>query len=105
MYNVLFYVLLSIFYKNKKEMYIIKQISYYLTIVKQFILTQFKYPYYVIYIFLTTDTKVMGSTCFYSQSENSPGYVINFSSNIIEAYQNQTGIQEWMIVVQGKYTR
>jgi len=38
--------------------------------VKQFILTQFKYPYYVIYIFLTTDTKLVGSTCFYIYSEN-----------------------------------
>jgi len=40
---------------------------------------------------LTIDTKLMGNTCFYIQSENSDRYVIDSLSNIIEANQYKTG--------------
>jgi hypothetical protein len=45
------------------------------------------------------DTKLFGKTWFYSQSENSPSYVIDSLSNRIEAYQNQSGSWEWIIEV------
>ena len=53
----------------------------------------------VIYIFPTMDTKLFGKTWFYSQSENSPSYVIDSLSNRIEAYQNQSGSLECIIEV------
>ena len=46
-------------------MYVIKKISYDLDIVEQFIVPQFKCPYYKNRLMLTIDTKLVGNTCFY----------------------------------------
>ena len=46
---------------------------------KRSLVTQFKCPYYNSRLMLTIDTKLMGNTCFYIQSENSPRYVIHLN--------------------------